>query len=97
MYYKQSTGTILVRKSAAVLDWVKWVHQSLSENHCEECLKLDGCLFSKNNHPTWPHHPYCHCILESVSYGVVAAIAVADSAYSKFDPYLFNTTGSYTH
>ena len=35
--------------------------------------------------------------MESVSYGVVAAIAVADSAYSKFDSYLFNTTGSYTH
>lgn len=97
MYYKRSTGAVLVRKSADIPDWVKWVHRSLSENHCDECLKLDGCLFSKDNHPLWPHHPYCHCILESVSYAVVAAIATVDSAYSKFDPYLFNTTGAYTH
>ena len=35
--------------------------------------------------------------MEPVSYAIVASKAVADSAYSKFDPYLFNTTGAYTH
>jgi len=77
--------------------WNKWLHRNMSENHCPECLKLHECWFAKEKTPKWPHHEYCHCILESVSYGVVVAIAVADSAYSKFDPYLFNTTGSYTH
>ncbi len=41
----------------ATLRWVKWVHRSLSENHCEECLKLDGCYFLKEKAPKHPHHP----------------------------------------
>lgn len=28
MYYKRSTGTILVRKSTDVLDLVQWTHHS---------------------------------------------------------------------
>ena len=68
MYHKQSTGVILVLNSLEISDWIRWVHRSLSENHCDECLKLDGCLFSEDNHPTWPHHPVCHCILKPISY-----------------------------
>lgn len=97
MYHKQSTGVILVLNSPEISDWIRWVHRSLSENHCDECFKLDGCLFSEDNHPTWPHHPACHCILKPISYADVLANAVADSTYSKYDPYLFNTTGAYSH
>ncbi len=71
MYLKQCAGVILVRKSTDFPNWIKWVHQPQSENHCEECLKLDGCFFPTNNHPIWPHHPHCHCILEPVSYAMV--------------------------
>ena len=89
MYYKRSTGAILVRKSSAVPDWVKWVHHSEGKTHCSECLMLDGCWFSGDIHPPCPHHPYCHCTLESVDYALVWASAAANSDYSKFDPYLF--------
>lgn len=97
MYYKRSTGAILVRKSSAVPDWVKWVHHSEGKTHCSECLMLDGCWFAGDTHPPCPHHPYCHCTLEPIDYALVLVNAVANSDYSKFDPYLFNTTGTYPH
>ena len=68
--------------------WNKWLHRSLSDNHCEECLKLDGCWLTKNKTPEWPHHPYCHCVLENIPYNEVINNATATAAYSKFDPYL---------
>jgi len=77
--------------------WNKWLHRSLSDNHCEECLKLDGCWFTKNETPEWPHHQYCHCILEGISYNEVVNNATATAAYSKFDPYLFDIMGEYGH
>ena len=58
---------------------------------------LDGCWFAGDAHPPCPHHPFCHCTLEPIHYALVSANASAHSDYSKFDPYLFNTTGSYTH
>lgn len=97
MYYKRSTGAILVRKSSAVPDWVKWVHHSEGKTHCSECLMLDGCWFSGDIHPPSPHHPYCHCTLESVDYALVWASAAANSDYSKFDPYLFDPENFYKH
>lgn len=77
--------------------WNKWVHRNLSENHCEECLKLDKCWFSTEKKPMWPHHPFCHCVLENLSYNDVLTKSSADSAYSKFDPYLFNPQKTYQH
>lgn len=97
MYYKRRIGTVLLQKSRCDPQWVKWVHRSLSDRHCQQCLKLDGCLFARSNHPRWPHHPSCHCILESVDYATVLAAAVTHSDYRKFDPYLFNTDGMRTH
>lgn len=58
---------------------------------------LDGCWFSRDVHPPCPHHPYCHCTLEPIDYTSVLAKASAHSDYGKFDPYLFNTPGTYTH
>ena len=78
-------------------DWIKWVHRNLSENHCPECLMLDGCYFLKEKAPKHPHHPYCHCILETIPYNTVLKSAKAVSDYSKYDPYLFNPEGKYPH
>ena len=97
MYYKRSIGAIRVRKSEVLPNWVKWVHHSEGKTHCPECLKLDRCWFLKSKAPMWPHHPYCHCTLDPIDYTVVMMNAVSSSDYSKFDPYLFNTTGLYPH
>ena len=53
--------------------------------------------FKRKTLPPCPHHPYCHCILEPIEHAVVLANATTYSNYSKLDPYLFNTTGAYTH
>lgn len=97
MYYKRYIGTILVRKSTNFPAWVQWVHHSGGMTHCETCMVLDGCWFSGDAHPLCPHHQYCHCTLEPIDYALVLLNAAANSAYSKFDPYLFNTNGTYTH
>ena len=77
--------------------WNKWIHRNLSDNHCPECLKLHNCWFEKENTPKWPHHTYCHCILEDMPYVNVMFSSSAESAYSKYDPYLFDTKGEYGH
>ena len=97
MYYKRSTGIILVRKSIDTPSWAKWVHHSEGKTHCPECLKLDGCFFTEVEHPPCPHHPYCHCTLEAIDYAIVLANVTVDSKYSKFDAYLFNTLGEYNN
>ncbi len=58
---------------------------------------LDGCFFLEGKTPPWPHHPNCHCTLEPVDYAVVLLNASVHSDYSKYDPFLFNTHGGYTH
>ena len=80
-------------KAPAKTKWKKWTHLNLSNNHCPECLMLDNCWFSKDKTPKWPHHPFCHCVLENISYTDVLTKSSADSAYSKFDPYLFDPKG----
>ena len=77
--------------------WNTWLHRNLSETHCQECLKLDKCWFSKEKTPKWPHHPFCHCVLEDIPYNDVLTKSSAECAYSKFDPYLFNTKKTYSH
>lgn len=42
MYYKRSTGAILVRKSADFPNWVQWMHHSEGKTHCKECLRKAG-------------------------------------------------------
>ena len=58
---------------------------------------LDGCWFQREKTPKWPHHPFCHCILENIPYNDVLTKTTSDSAYSKFDPYLFDIKGEYGH
>ena len=83
MYYKQSTGVVIVRKSIDNASWVKWVHHSQGPNCCQECLKLDGCLFLESRAPIWPHHPNCHCTLDPVDHSTVLLVAAAQSDYGK--------------
>ena len=97
MYYKRSTGKILVQKTADSPSWVKWTHHSEGKSHCDECLKLDGCFFTENKHPTWPHHPFCHCTLDPIEYSVVLINSYSNCAYGKFDPYLFDPNNFYKH
>lgn len=78
-------------------NWIKWIHRNMSENHCDICLRLDECWFSYDNKPTYPHHQYCHCILEPLSYDEVLNKATSISDYSKFDPYLFDPENLYQH
>lgn len=97
MYYKRCTGIILLQKSTDFPEWVQWMHHSLGKTHCDECLMLNACWFARDVHPPCPHHLHCHCTLESIDYALVFANASTYSDYSKFDPYLFNTSGTYTH
>lgn len=84
-------------KAPKVSGWNKWVHQNLSFNHCEECLKLDGCWFAKDKTPKWPHHTFCHCVLIDVPYDTVLKKSTAIAPFSKFDPYLFDRDNKYGH
>ena len=77
--------------------WVEWKHISQGKTHCAKCLKMDGCWFEKDNKPISPLHPYCHCVTKKVPYAKVVDEAAAQSAYSKFDPYLFDPEGIYNH
>ena len=77
--------------------WNKWLHRNLTDKHCQECFTLDGCWFAKEKTPKWPHHSLCHCKLGDVPYNDVLNKCTSDSAYSKFDPYLFDTNGDYGH
>lgn len=106
MYYKKWIGYICrddnnghgnVSKAKTDPEWVKWIHRELSDRHCQECLRLDGCWFLKAKAPQWPHHLFCHCTLRDVPYIDVLNKCTSDSAYSKFDPYLFDTNGDYAH
>lgn len=97
MYDKRCIGVVLIRKAALPGNWVRWTHHMEGKTHCEVCLKLDGCWFLRSKTPPWPHHPFCHCTLDPIDDALVLANAVSVSAYSKFDPYLFNPFGSYTH
>ncbi len=77
--------------------WVQWIHRNLSDKHCPKCLKLDKRWFLRTKAPPWPHHPRCHCLLQPISYDIVLKNAIAKSAYSKFDPYLFDPEHFYNH
>ena len=96
MYVKRCTGALCLRKSDGPR-WVRQIHHSQGGSHCHVCLMLGGCFFLENKAPLCPHHPNCHCTLEPVNYAIVLETVAANSAYGKFDPYLFNTTGKYTH
>lgn len=77
--------------------WIEWKHISQGKTHCKTCLKLDSRWFAKSKCPKAPLHPYWHCVTMPISYSGVLDYASAESAYSKFVPFLFNTDGTRTH
>ena len=97
IYYKRYTGKLLPQKTAEQPSWVQWTHHSEGKTHCEECLMLDGCWFQEENAPSCPHHPYCHCTLDTIPYAVVLMNTTSYSDYSKFDPYLFDPENTDRH
>lgn len=81
----------------AIQPWVEWKHIPMGILHCPTCLKLDKCWFVKANMPMLPQHEKCHCTAVPISTQTVQQQATADSKYSKFDPFLFDTNGKYNH
>lgn len=77
--------------------WVEWEHISKGRTHCETCLRLDRCWFLKAKTPKVPQHPRCHCMTRTIPYSTVVSRAKAQSAYSKFVPFLFDTNREYNH
>lgn len=78
-------------------EWVEWKHMSIGKSHCETCLSLDHCWFAKKNMPQLPQHAYCHCTTYSLSADTVRDKSVAQAAFSKFNPYLFDVNQEYGH
>lgn len=58
---------------------------------------LDGCWFLKEKKPKWPHHQFCHCVLEDIPYNEVLTLSSCKCPYEKFDPYLFDPDNFYKH
>ena len=77
--------------------WVEWHHEQMGLTHCGACLSLHGCWFVFENAPVSPLHENCHCTTVTIPTSRVKNNAKVTSAYSKFDPYLFNTLGEYSH
>ena len=77
--------------------WIEWRHEVMGLLHCGSCLSLHECWFVFENAPIAPLHEKCHCTTVAIPTTQVKNNAVATSAYSKFDPYLFNTWGIHPH
>ncbi len=84
-------------KTPTTPKWKKWIHLNLSENHCQECLMLDGCWFQNDKKPKWPHHPFCHCVLKDVPYNDILTKSSCKCPYEKINPYLFDPENFYKH
>lgn len=97
MYYKRRIGRIISTKNINTYNWIEWKHHQEGKSHCEECMRLNGCWFAYGKSPQCPHHPHCHCTVEPIDYSIVQKNAYSHSDYRKFDPYLFNTNGFYSH
>lgn len=79
------------------INWINWVHNTVGFTHCFTCIRLDGCWFNSQNMPVQPLHERCHCSTEPIPYSQVLSEVKSESAYSKFDPYLFNRGSKYPH
>ncbi len=77
--------------------WVEWQHETRGLLHCGSCLSLHECWFVFGNEPIVPLHERCHCRTLAIPTAQVETRAKATSAFSKFDPYLFNTSGIHCH
>ena len=77
--------------------WIEWIHVSMGKTHCPTCLRLDKCWFADSKKSPLPQHPFCHCKADPIPFAQVQMEASASSAFSKFDPYLFDPDNYYKH
>ena len=78
-------------------NWIEWKHEMRGFAHCDTCIALDKRWFTHDNRPTSPLHPNCHCSAIPIPTSMVMKEAVAASAFSKFNPYLFDPMNLYQH
>lgn len=57
----------------------------LISKHCGKCLNLNGCCFVKENCPTQPLHPNCHCYTINISQPDIKS----ECSIEKFTNYVF--------
>lgn len=88
--------------------WVKWKHSGIPDDvgvarekaradaakmrHCKVCTVLSGDYFPAFNMPQYPQHPYCDCLLLSIS--KPSSQAVANCPLGKFTDYVFKSDNS---
>lgn len=88
--------------------WVKWKHSGIPDEegrnredarddayvnkHCRICTVLSGDYFPAFNMPQYPQHPYCDCLLLSIS--KPTSQAVANCPLGKFTDYIFKSDNS---
>ncbi len=59
--------------SATTIEMKKLYAEKNNTSHCSICLNLNGCYFIQNKCPDIPHHPNCHCYLESANKSLLKA------------------------
>lgn len=85
------------------MSWVKWYHfgvpdeegeerESIRDDladlgHCKICTALSGCYFASDNHPEYPQHLHCDCLLLPISVSEGEITAYCD--IRKFTEYIF--------
>lgn len=79
------------------LKWLVWKHETIGITHCSSCLSLNGCWFVSYKMPPMPLHEKCHCSTTAIPTSYVNKSAFATSAYTKYDPYLFDPHTIYNH
>ena len=67
------------------------------QNALRGMLEVGWLLVSERKSPTLSTSSLLHCTLDPIPYTIVVSNASTHSAYSKFDPYLFNTRGKHPH
>lgn len=77
--------------------WVEWRHEMTGLLHCGSCLSLHKCWFVFEKAPVSPLHEKCHCTTVAIPVSQVKNNAVANSVYSKYNPYLFDPKNFYKH
>ena len=91
-YYATESNMLTSQKK-----WIEWRHEMVGLIHCGECLSLHKCWFVYGKAPRPPLHDKCHCTAVVIPWQYVKNNVVATSAYSKYDPYLFDPKNFYRH
>ena len=90
------------------MSWIKWYHFGVPDeegskresarerleqyNHCKVCTVLSGCYFVSENHPKYPQHLHCDCLLLPTAVSEDKVTAYCD--IRKFTEYIFRFDNS---